>query len=129
MQNIVNLRKGQGYGNFQLRTGCHSRLVQYRNSGIADLAFMATKKVATKRKIYNSDKQTNKQTGSKMYVTMRTQQAQRLLNPAAGARKENEMDEMSGFEQETFLKMILEILNGCKNLDEAKDKIKALLER
>jgi len=33
------------------------------------------------------------------------------------------------FELETFLKMILEILNGCENLEEAKKKIKTLLER
>jgi len=39
------------------------------------------------------------------------------------------MDEMNSFELETFLKMILEILNGCKNLEEAREKIKALLER
>lgn len=39
------------------------------------------------------------------------------------------MNEMNSFELETFLKMILEILNGCKNIEEAKDKIKALLER
>ncbi len=39
------------------------------------------------------------------------------------------MDEISTFEIETFLKMILEILNGCKDIEEAKEKIKALLER
>ncbi len=39
------------------------------------------------------------------------------------------MEEMNTFELETFLKMILEILNGCKDIEEAKAKIKALLNR
>lgn len=39
------------------------------------------------------------------------------------------MDEMSEFEMTTFLKMILEILSSCKDIEEAKEKIKALLER
>lgn len=39
------------------------------------------------------------------------------------------MEEMNSFELETFLKMIIEILGGCKDLQEAQDKIKALLER
>jgi len=39
------------------------------------------------------------------------------------------MNEMNNFELETFLKMIIEILNGCKDIEEAKEKIKALLER
>lgn len=38
-------------------------------------------------------------------------------------------DEMSTYELETFLKMVLEILNGCKTLEEAREKIKALLTR
>lgn len=36
---------------------------------------------------------------------------------------------MSEYELETFLKMILEILNGCKDLKEAQEKIEALLDR
>lgn len=39
------------------------------------------------------------------------------------------MENMSTYELETFLKMILEILNGCKDIEEAREKIKALLER
>ncbi len=39
------------------------------------------------------------------------------------------MENMSTYELETFLKMILEILNGCKDIEEARKKIKALLER
>ena len=39
------------------------------------------------------------------------------------------MENMSTFELETFLKMVLEILNGCKDIEEAREKIKALLER
>ena len=39
------------------------------------------------------------------------------------------MEEMNSFELETFLKMIIEILNGCNDLEEAKKKIKALLDR
>ncbi|MCI8806160.1 MAG: protein phosphatase [Clostridiales bacterium] len=47
----------------------------------------------------------------------------------ASTRKENIMENMSTYELETFLKMILEILNGCKDIEEARKKIKALLER
>lgn len=50
-------------------------------------------------------------------------------NQTAGVRKEKNMEDMNSFELETFLKMILEILNGCENIEEAKVKIKALLER
>lgn len=39
------------------------------------------------------------------------------------------MEEMNNYTLETFLKMILEILEGCKDLEEAKNKIKALLTR
>lgn len=39
------------------------------------------------------------------------------------------MENMSTFELETFLKMVLEILNCCKDIEEARKKIKALLER
>lgn len=39
------------------------------------------------------------------------------------------MDGMSTFELETFLKMILEILEGCRSIEEAREKIKALLDR
>ena len=39
------------------------------------------------------------------------------------------MDRMSTFELETFLKMILEILEGCRSIEEAREKIKALLDR
>lgn len=52
-----------------------------------------------------------------------------LLNKQARGRKEKDMDDMNTYELETFLKMILEILNGCKDLEEAKKKIKALLDR
>ena len=36
---------------------------------------------------------------------------------------------MKEFELETFLKMVLAILDGCKDLQEAKERIKTLLER
>lgn len=39
------------------------------------------------------------------------------------------MQEMSTFELETILKMILEIIRGCKDLEEAEGKIKDLLNR
>ncbi len=39
------------------------------------------------------------------------------------------MNEMNTYELETFLKMIIEILNGCKDIEEARTKIKALLNR
>ncbi|MCD7872384.1 MAG: hypothetical protein LUG21_03615 [Clostridiales bacterium] len=51
------------------------------------------------------------------------------LNPAAIFRKVKTMEEMSTYELETFLKMILTILNDGNDIEEAKDKIKALLER
>ena len=50
-------------------------------------------------------------------------------NQTAGVGKEKNMEDMNSFELETFLKMILEILNGCNDLKEAQEKIKALLER
>lgn len=50
-----------------------------------------------------------------------------MLNTAASARKEDTMT--SEFEIETFLKMILEILKSCKDLQEAIKKIEALLQR
>ncbi len=50
-------------------------------------------------------------------------------NKTASVRKENNMEEMNTYELETFLKMILEILKGCKSIEEAREKIKALLER
>lgn len=56
-------------------------------------------------------------------------QTRTKLNKTADVRKENEMEEMNSFELETFLKMIVEILNGCNDLEEAKKKIKALLDR
>ncbi len=51
------------------------------------------------------------------------------LNPTASVRKEKTMNPVSEYEIETFLKMILEIIKSCKDLQEAQDKIKALLER
>lgn len=39
------------------------------------------------------------------------------------------MEEMSNFVLETILKRVLEILNGCKDIEEAREKIKALLDR
>ena len=39
------------------------------------------------------------------------------------------MNGMSTYELETFLKMVLEILNGCDTIEEAREKIKALLDR
>lgn len=56
-------------------------------------------------------------------------QTRTKLNKTADVRKENKMEEMNSFELETFLKMIIEILNGCNDLEEAKKKIKALLDR
>ena len=56
-------------------------------------------------------------------------QTRTKLNQTAGVRKEKTMEDMNSFELETFLKMILEILNGCNDLKEAQEKIKALLKR
>ena len=39
------------------------------------------------------------------------------------------MEEMNTYVLETFLKMVLAILEGCKDLEEAQSKIKTLLER
>ena len=47
----------------------------------------------------------------------------------ARARKEKEMENMTDKQMDTMLKMILEILNGCKTIEEAQDKIKALLTK
>lgn len=48
----------------------------------------------------------------------------------AGARKEKDMEEqMTDYQFQTFLKMILEILDSCKNVEEAKEKVKALLNK
>lgn len=38
------------------------------------------------------------------------------------------MEEMTDRQMYTLLKMILEILDGCENLEQAKEKIKALLD-
>lgn len=56
-------------------------------------------------------------------------QTRTKLNKTADVGKEKIMEEMNSFELETFLKMIVEILNGCNDLEEAKKKIKALLDR
>ena len=39
------------------------------------------------------------------------------------------MEDMNNYVLETVLKMVLEILNGCKDIEEAREKIKALLNR
>lgn len=52
-----------------------------------------------------------------------------MTSKTAGVRKEKDMNSVSEYEIETFLKMILEIIKSCKDLQEAQDKIKALLER
>lgn len=39
------------------------------------------------------------------------------------------MEDMNNYVLETILKMVLEILNGCKDIEEAREKIKALLNR
>lgn len=52
-----------------------------------------------------------------------------MMSKMAGVRKEKDMNPVSEYEIETFLKMILEIIKSCKDLQEAQDKIKALLER
>lgn len=38
-------------------------------------------------------------------------------------------DNMTDYQFRTVLKMVIEILNGCKDVEEAKDKIKALLNK
>lgn len=69
------------------------------------------------------------------YGIIQLRNANHILNMMANAGKEKAMDEMNETEEmddfalTVFLKMILEILNGCKDLDEAKGKIKALLNR
>lgn len=39
------------------------------------------------------------------------------------------MNQVSEYEIETFLKMILEIIKSCDSIEEAQNKIKTLLER
>ncbi len=38
------------------------------------------------------------------------------------------MENMTDKQMETMLKMIIEIMEGCEDLEEAKEKIKALLK-
>ncbi len=68
-------------------------------------------------------------TNKMLYYIYITTNKMLVLNKLASSRKEKAMEEMNTYELETFLKMILEILNGCKDIQEAKEKIKALLER
>ena len=66
---------------------------------------------------------------------MNIQSRENLISKVAGTRKELNMDEMNlceAFErkvEENQTRKILEILNECKDLDEAKAKIKALLNK
>lgn len=58
-----------------------------------------------------------------------------MTNKAASARKENKMEEMNLGElliektEENQTRKILEILEGCKDLEEAKEKVRALLNK
>ncbi len=38
-------------------------------------------------------------------------------------------EQMTDYQFQTMLKMILEILDSCKDIEEAKEKIKALLNK
>lgn len=38
-------------------------------------------------------------------------------------------EEMTDYQFQTILKMILEILDNCKDVEEAKEKVKALLNK
>ncbi len=58
------------------------------------------------------------------------------MSTVAGAGKENWMNEemntgelLVQMTEENQTRKILEILNGCKDLDEAKEKVKALLDK
>ena len=52
-----------------------------------------------------------------------------LTSTVASARKENHMDEpMTDYQFKTLLKMILEILDTSKDIAEAREKVKNLLE-
>lgn len=44
-------------------------------------------------------------------------------------RKKEMKENMSDYQFETMLKMILTIIDGCETLDEASEKIKALLKK
>ena len=39
------------------------------------------------------------------------------------------MEVMTDYQFRTILKMVLEILESCKDVEDAKDKVKALLEK
>lgn len=59
-----------------------------------------------------------------------------LTSKAAGAGKENRMEEEMNVGEllveqtkENQTRLILEILNECKDLEEAKEKVKALLNK
>ena len=76
-----------------------------------------------------TDKQNHSQGQSGKLKPTGRREPKRLTSKTAGVRKEKDMNSVSEYEIETFLKMILEIIKGCKDLQEAQDKIKALLER
>lgn len=52
----------------------------------------------------------------------------KLTSKRGKTGKGEQMEVMTDKQMSLILKMILEILEGCKDLDEAKEKIKALLE-
>ena len=47
----------------------------------------------------------------------------------ASGRKEGIMEEMTDKQFDKILKMVAMILDGCKDLDEAKAKVKELIEK
>lgn len=52
----------------------------------------------------------------------------KLTSKRGKTGKGEQMEVMTDKQMSLILKMIMEILEGCKDLDEAKEKIKALLE-
>lgn len=46
-----------------------------------------------------------------------------------GRKGEKMEEQMTDYQFQTILKMILEILDNCKDIEEAKEKVKALLNK
>lgn len=63
-----------------------------------------------------------------VYDIIKIQSRETETSKAASARKETNMENMTDKQFEKILKMVSMILDGCKDLDEAKEKVAELLE-
>lgn len=63
-----------------------------------------------------------------VYGIIKIQSRETKTSKAASARKETNMENMTDKQFDKILKMVSMILDGCKDLDEAKEKVAELLE-